>query len=69
MTDRHAGYIVTLSNDIREDDAEAVITALKMVKGVVGVEPVLADSSVHVAEMRIGSEVRQKLYQFIQEQL
>lgn len=69
MTDRHAGYIVTLSRDIREDDAEAVIAALRMVKGVVGVDPVLADPSVHIAEMRIGTEVRQKLYQFIQEQL
>ena len=69
MTDRHAGYIVTLSNDIREDDAEAVITALKMVKGVVGVEALVADPGLHMAEMRIGVEVRQKLYQFIQEQL
>ena len=69
MTDRHAGYIVTLSRDIREDDAEAVITALKMVKGVVGVEALVADPGLHMAEMRIGTEVRQKLYQFIQEQL
>ena len=34
MTDRHCGYIITLENDIREDDAEATINALRMIKGV-----------------------------------
>lgn len=33
MTDRHAGYIVTLAADIREDDAEHIINAIRMVKG------------------------------------
>jgi hypothetical protein len=28
VTDRHSGYIVTLDADIREDDAEAIVTAL-----------------------------------------
>ena len=39
MTDRHAGYIVTLADDVREDDAEAIVTALSMVKGVKEVSP------------------------------
>lgn len=43
MTDRHAGYLVTLSADIREDDAEDALTALRMVRGVAAVEPVTAD--------------------------
>lgn len=42
MTTRHSGYIVVLSDDVREDDAEAVITALRMVRGVVTVAPVEA---------------------------
>ena len=29
MTDRHAGYVVTLNEDIREDDAEAIINAIR----------------------------------------
>lgn len=44
MTDRHAGYIVILDRDLREDDAEAVIAALRMVKGVSRVTPVVADA-------------------------
>ena len=30
MTDRHAGYVVVLAEDIREDDAESTLTALRM---------------------------------------
>src|SRR4051794_28125087 len=26
MTDRHSGYVVTLAADVRDDDAEAIIT-------------------------------------------
>jgi hypothetical protein len=40
MTQRHSGYLVILGEDIREDDAESTILALKMIKGVQSVEPV-----------------------------
>jgi hypothetical protein len=36
MTDRHAGYVVVLERDIREDDAEVILSAIGMVKGVLG---------------------------------
>lgn len=39
MTDRHSGYLVVLEADLREDDAQAVIDALRMVKGVADVIP------------------------------
>jgi hypothetical protein len=43
MTDRHTGYLVTLETDIREDDAQRIIEALLMVRGVLGVESVTSD--------------------------
>ena len=52
MTDRHAGYVVVLAEDIREDDAESTLTALRMVKGVVSVTPVIADYELVVARRR-----------------
>jgi len=61
MTDRHAGYLVTLDRDIREDDAEAVITALRMVKGVISVEPVIADVGQSIAQARSDREWRDAL--------
>lgn len=54
MTDRHAGYIVTLAEDIREDDAEAVLTALRMVSGVVSATPIISDYSFAIARERRG---------------
>lgn len=39
MTDRFKGFLVTLDDEIREDDAEAILTALRMIKGVFMVNP------------------------------
>lgn len=50
MTDRHAGYIVVLDKDIREDDAEATLTALRRVRGVISIEPIIVDSMSHEHE-------------------
>lgn len=59
MTDRHAGYIVTLSHDVRDDGAEPIIAALRMVKGVLSVQPVLSDEwQQHLANERAYDRVR-----------
>jgi len=52
MTTRYSGFIVALSQDMREDDLEAVLTALRMIKGVMRVEPLMPDSQSSIAEMR-----------------
>jgi len=53
MTDRHAGYLVVLDRDIREDDAEeGVLNAIRMIKGVVSVEPVIAGAQQYAAASR-----------------
>ena len=65
MTDRHAGYIVTLATDIREDDAEGTLNALRMVRGVISVEPVVSNIEVHIAEERTRIEFVTKIYEFL----
>lgn len=65
MTDEHAGYIVTLNTDIREDDAESILTALRMVRGVLSVEPVVANLDLHMAEDRARYGFRSRLIEFI----
>lgn len=66
MSDRHAAYIVTLAQDIREDDAEATLTALRMVRGVLSVKPVVAELELHIAEERarhdLGARVLDAIY-------
>jgi hypothetical protein len=52
MTDRHMGYVVTLDENIREDDSEHVLNALRMVRGVASVTPVTADYEADVIAAR-----------------
>jgi hypothetical protein len=65
MTDRHSGYLVTLAKDIRSDDAENTINALRMVRGVISVEPVISNIEVHIAEDRAKRELLTKIYDFM----
>ena len=68
MTDRHSGYVVVLQEDLREEDAEAVLNALRMTKGVLSVEPIVADFTAGtIAAMRVQSEIRAKLYALARE--
>lgn len=61
MTDRHAGYLVTLEKDIREDDAEETVHALLMIKGVIGVTPITSDINLGIAEIRARTEILDKV--------
>ena len=61
MTDRHAGYVVTLTSDIREDDAESTLNALRHIKGVVAVEPIIAEGAMYSYQMVIEGRVRANL--------
>ena len=57
MTDRINGVFVTLEDDIRIDDAEYLLNALRMVKGVIDVSPNVSDSMNHVAKIRAKTEL------------
>lgn len=67
MTDRHAGYIVTLDKDIREDDAQLIINALKCVRHVVDVKPVIGDAQLAIAEDRVRIRMGNRLLDIVQE--
>lgn len=61
MTDRHAGYVVTLEKDVREDDAQATINAIAQIKGVISVTPVVSDVSLAIATSRADRQIKDKL--------
>lgn len=62
MTDRLSGFQVTMRTDVRDDDAEAVISAIRMIKGVADVRPILAENyNPEVIRQRI--EMSEKLRQ------
>ena len=67
MTDRIKGFTVALDKDIRVDDIEFVVNAIKMIKGVVGVKSLVVDHSDYVARTRYRREVQEKMYKLLEE--
>lgn len=67
MTDRHAGYIITLKEDIREEESQAVISALGLMRGVISVEPVASDLALHIAQRRARTDLGQRILDLIWE--
>lgn len=63
MTDRYNAFIVVLEKDIRDDDAEATVNAIRQIRGVLDVQPHLADPNESIAEVRVRREFLSKIYQ------
>lgn len=67
MTDRLNGCVVVFEKDIRVDDAEAILDAIRMVKGVLAVK---ADDGIvelgdYVAQERTRRELGAKLWEIL----
>jgi len=65
MTDRVKGFVVTLSEDMREDDAQAIADAIRMVRGVLDVSPSIVDHEDHMNRERIRRELQEKLWDIL----
>ena len=50
MTDRFCALTVSLERDIRDDNAQGIIDAIKQLRGVLSVEGNVANSELWVAE-------------------
>lgn len=62
MTDRIKGFIVTLDDDMRSDDAEYVIHAIEMIKHVHSVKPVVSNFDDCMNRERVRLELWNKIY-------
>lgn len=69
MTDRVKGFTVTLEKDIRIDDVETVIQAIRMIRGIAHVEPSISTSEDYMNRQRVKHELREKFYKFYDEEL
>jgi hypothetical protein len=65
MTDRINAFIVILDRDIRDDDAEDTITALKQIKGVISVKPRVKSMGDVIAEDRVRMELTERLWRVL----
>lgn len=62
MTNRHIGYVVTLEGPVREDDSEAALNAIRMIKGVVAVEPVIDNPGTQMAYQKAKYDIERRLW-------
>lgn len=62
MTDRLKGCWVVFEKEYREDDAEEILAAIRMVKGVGSVEPKLADPDHYMARSQAKHDIRKAIF-------
>lgn len=68
MTDRYGAYIVVLDQDYRDDSGgEHVLDAIRMIKGVIKVEPVVSTYEMHMAHARRDREWATRLLKLAEE--
>jgi hypothetical protein len=65
MTSRFNSFTVVLEKDVREDDAQTLVNAISMLKGVLAVRANVSESSVSdfVAETRVKMELKTRLFE------
>ena len=69
MTDRFKGFLVTLDKEIREDDAEAILTALKMIKGVFSVKPYINGAEDWMMYSKGVMDSRMEIFEFLKSEV
>jgi hypothetical protein len=65
MSDRINTITVVLENETRADDCEAILAAIRMVKGVIAVTPNVADPTDYMAQERARRELGQKIWEVL----
>ncbi len=67
MTDRVKGLMVALKKDVRIDDVEELMKAIRQFRGVVAVKPSIANHEDWINRMQIQTELRGKLYDALED--
>ncbi len=65
MTDRYNALTVVLENDIRDDDAEALLNAIRQLRGVLSVSGNVADMESYLAQERARHDLGEKLWRVL----
>ncbi len=65
MTDRVRRLTIVLDKDYRDDDVEAIVKTIQMIRGVAVVEQHVVDAQDHVARMTVRAEIERDLHEAI----
>ena len=66
MTDRVDGFVVTLKKDMRIDDAESLMDAIKLMYNVASVSPHISDFETRMAREQVKRELTKKLWEALE---
>lgn len=61
MSNHHCGYIVILEDEIKKEYSEATISAIRQLRGVLDVQPVVANLEFHMAKEQATWEVKKQI--------
>jgi hypothetical protein len=67
MTDRYYALTVVLETDLRSDDAVPVIEAIKMIRGVLDVKPLVTNAEIYMAQERARRELINKIFEVLKD--
>jgi hypothetical protein len=67
MTERYAALTIILEQNMRDDDTESLITAIRQLRGVLDVQPVPASLELLIAESRVRRDLITRLYAVLEE--
>jgi hypothetical protein len=61
MADRLKGVTVTFAEDLRVEDAEAILNAIRMIKGVIDVQASVTNPDDHMTRALVRMELRARI--------
>ena len=64
MSDRTHGFVVTLEEGAVDEERDAIIAAMKMVRGVIDVQPAGGSIEVSLATARARHDLGKRFYDF-----
>ena len=65
MTDRYHSLTVVLENNLRTDDVEPLMNAIRQLRGVLKVSGEVSDVNSHMAELRARADLGQRVLNVI----
>jgi uncharacterized protein (DUF885 family) len=67
VSEKVSGFVVVLDSDLKYEDAQATISALKRIRGVVSADPILTNVSQQIAQIRAERVIEEKLWRALHE--
>lgn len=69
MADKVKGFTVTLEKDLSTEEAEVIMQAIRMIRGIAAVDPNITTVNDYMNRQMVKHELREKFWRFYTEEL